>query len=77
MKRLYTFTQGNPFLTSLSASSWFQSLYPINTVASTMQRANASFAPQSLFSFSHFLSNIPGKANEIQIRTRAARFKSC
>jgi hypothetical protein len=51
MKRL------NTLISSLQQVSGFTPLYPINTTASTMPWANASFAQQSLFSFSQ-ASNI-------------------
>jgi hypothetical protein len=51
MKRLYTFS-------SLKQVSGFMPLHPINAAASTMPWANASFAQQIPFSFSHQWSNI-------------------
>ena len=57
MKRLYTFTQGIFSLLPFQQVSGLR-LYLINTAASTMPRANASFAHLSLFSFSQQSSNI-------------------
>jgi hypothetical protein len=51
MKRLYTFTQGILSFFPFQQVPGFLSLYLINAAASTMPRANASFAQPSLFSF--------------------------
>jgi hypothetical protein len=47
MKRLYT------LFSSLLQVTGFTLLYPINTTTSAMPWANASFAQQPPFSFSH------------------------
>ncbi len=57
MKRLYTFTQGILSLLPFQQVSG-SGLYSINTAASAMPRANASFAHLFLFSFSQQSSNV-------------------
>jgi hypothetical protein len=52
MKRLYT------SLSPVRQVSGFMPLHPIDGTASTMPWANASFAQQIPFSFSHQRSNI-------------------
>lgn len=58
MKRLYTFTQGIFSLLPFQQISGLSSLYLINAAASTMPRANASFAPQPLLVFRNCYPNI-------------------
>jgi hypothetical protein len=58
MNRLYTITQGISSLLPFQQVSGLR-LYPINTAASAMPRANASFALQSLFSLSKWYPKHP------------------